>query len=48
MVRHADDMKVSHKNEKEVTKFMDYMTVIYGDNITVAKVKRNTSVRMDL
>ena len=29
VVWHVDDMKVSHKNKEEVTKFIEYMKGIY-------------------
>ena len=31
VVCYVDDMKVSHKNKEEVTKFIEYMQGIYGE-----------------
>ena len=48
MVWHVDDMKVSHKNKEEVTKFIEYMKGVYGEKIPVAIGKKHTYVGMDL
>ena len=48
VVWHVDDMKVSHKNKEEVTKFIEYMKGIYGEEILVARGKKHTYVGMDL
>ena len=42
VVWHVDDMKVSHKNNEEVTKFIENMKVIYGEEIPVARGKKHT------
>ena len=39
-------MKVSHKNKEEVTKFIDYMKVIYGNNMPVVREKKHTYAGM--
>ena len=41
-------MRVSHKNKKEVTKFIDHMKGIYGDNMPVVRGKKHTYIGMDL
>ena len=48
VVRHVDDMKVLHKNKEEVTKFIEYMKGIYGEETPVARGKKHTYVGMDL
>ena len=48
MVWHVDDMKVSQKNKEELTKFIEYMKGIYGEEILVARGKKHTYVGMDL
>ena len=48
MVWHVDDMKVSHKNREEVTKFVDYMKGIYGNNMPVVREKKHTYAGMGL
>ena len=42
MVWHVKDMKVSHKNKEEVTKFINYVKGIYGNNIPVVRGKKHT------
>ena len=41
-------MKVSHKNKEEVTKFVEYMKGIYGNNMPVVRGKNHTYFVMDL
>ena len=41
-------MKVSHKNKEEVTKFVEYMKGIYGENMPIVRGKKRTYVGMDL
>ena len=48
MLWHVDDMKVSHKNEKEVTKFINYMKGIYGNNMPVVRGEYKNYVVVDL
>ena len=48
VVWHVNDMKVSHKNKEEVKKVVEYMKVIYGDNMPVVIGKKNTHTGMDL
>ena len=45
---HVDDLKVSHKDSVELTKFALYMSKIYGDNITVNRGKVHDYLGMDL
>ena len=42
MVSHVKDMKVSHKKKEEVTKFINYVKGIYGNNIRVVRGKKHT------
>ena len=42
MVWHVDNMKVLHKNKEEVTKSIECMNVIYGNNMPVVRVKKDT------
>ena len=32
---HVDDIKVSHKNTYQITKFSSYLSSMYGDKLTV-------------
>ena len=41
-------MEVSNKNKEEVTKFVEYMKVIYGKNMPVVRGDNHTYVGMDL
>ena len=41
-------MKVLQKNKEEVTKFIEYMKGIYGNEMPVARGKKHTYVGMDL
>ena len=45
---HVGNMKVSHKNKEEVTKFVEYMKGIYGENMPIVRGKKRTYVGMDL
>ena len=36
---HVDDLKISHKDSREVTKFIKHFGDIYGDRMTVHRVK---------
>merc|ERR1711933_326410 len=36
---HVDDLKVSHKDPQEITKFADYLSGIYGEKLTVKRGK---------
>lgn len=38
---HVDDLKISHKDEKEVTKIKEWLRSIYG-NVTVSRGKKHT------
>ena len=44
---HVDDLKVSHKDPAEVTKFLLAMARIYGKGITVTRGKIHTYLGMD-
>ena len=48
VVWHINDMKVLHKNKEEVTKFVEYMKGIYGENMPVVRGKKHIYVGMDL
>ena len=45
---HVDDLKVSHKDPFEVTKFSTYLDGIYGDKITVTRGPLHEYLGMDL
>ena len=45
---HVDDLKVSHENLFEVTKFACYLQSIYGENLTVKRGKVHNYLGMDL
>ena len=36
---HVDDLKVSHKDPFQVTKFSAYLSSVYGKNLTVTRGK---------
>ena len=36
---HVDDLKVSHKDQSEVTKIIEYLQGIYGDKMKVRRGK---------
>ena len=44
----VNNMLIPHKNKKEVTKFIEYMREIYGEEMPVARGKKHTYVGMDL
>ena len=48
MVWHVYNIKILHKNKEEVTKFVEYMKEIYGENMPVIRGKKHTYVGMDL
>ena len=48
MVWHVDNMKVSHKNKEEMTRFIEFMKAIYGENMPVVRGKKHTNDGMDL
>ena len=48
VVWHVDNMKVLHKSKKEVTKSIDYIKVIYGDNMPVIRGKKHNYVGTDI
>ena len=43
-----DDLKVSHLNSSEITKFACYLQSIYGDKLTVKRGKIHDYMGMDL
>ena len=45
---HVDDLKVSHKDPAEITKFANYSAVIYGKALTVHRGKIHNYLGMDL
>ena len=44
---HVDDLKISHEDPAEVTKFLDYLEKIYGP-MTVNRGRKHTYLGMDL
>jgi hypothetical protein len=45
---HVDDLKLSHVNENEVTKTMNWLKSIYGEDMRVARGKQHDYIRTDL
>ena len=45
---HVDDLKVSHKSELEIAKFIDYLGKLYGNKITVKQGVVHDYLEMDL
>ena len=45
---HVDDLKISHKDSTEVTKFIKHFGDIYGDRMTVHRGKVHDYLGMDL
>ena len=45
---HVDDLKVSHKDPFEITKFATYLSSIYGPKLTVKRGKAHDYLGMDL
>jgi len=45
---HIDDLKVSHNDYHEVTKFSMYLGALYGNRITVNRGDVHDYLRMDL
>ena len=45
---HVDELKISHKDIREVTKFIKNFGDIYGDRITVHRGKVHDYLGMDL
>ena len=39
MTWHVDDLKISHKDEEELTRFISELGAIYGNKLTVALEK---------
>ena len=44
---HVDDLKVSHKDPKEITKFAVYLSSIYGEKLTVHRGKVHDYLGVD-
>ena len=44
----VDDLKISHKDSKEVTKFIKHFGDIYGDRMTVPRGKAHDYFGMDM
>ena len=44
----VDDIKIYHKDSREVTKFIKHFGDIYGDRMTVHRGKVHDYLRMDL
>ena len=45
---HIDDLKVSHKDDFDITKFGMWLEGIYNENMTVHRGKVNYYLSMDL
>ena len=45
---HVDDLKIPHKNKKEVSTFIIQLSRSYGDKISVNRVKVHDYLGMDL
>ena len=45
---HVDDLKVSHADPAEITKFANYLAVIYGEKLTVQRGLVHDYLGMDL
>ena len=45
---HVDDLKIPHKDSREVTKFIKRFGDIYGDRMTVHRGKVHDYLGMDL
>ena len=43
---HVDDLKISHKDEKEVTKFIKGLGETYGNKLTVTRGKVHSYLGM--
>jgi hypothetical protein len=48
MTWHVDDLKVSHRDPVEITKFANYLAVMYGDALTVHRGQVHDYLEMDL
>ena len=45
---HVDDLKVYHKDPYQITKFSSYISIIYGEKLTVKRGKVHDYLWMDL
>jgi hypothetical protein len=45
---HVDDLKLSHADENEVTKTIDWLKSIYGEDMRVSRCKKHGYLGMDL
>ena len=45
---HVDDLKISHKDSREVTKCIEHFRKIYGDRMTIHRCKVHDYLGMDL
>ena len=48
VIWHVDDLKVSHVDPKENTKFADWMKGIYGEKLTIHRGKNHDYLGMDM
>ena len=48
MTWHVDDIKISHKDSREVTKCIEHFRKIYGDRMTIHCGKVHDYLGMDL
>ena len=45
---HVDDLKVSHKDPYQITKFASYLSIIYGKKLAVKRGKVHDYIGMEL
>ena len=45
---HVDDLKVYHKDPYQITKFSSYISIIYGEKLTVKRGKVHDYIGMEL
>ena len=48
VIWHVDDLKISHVDEKEDTKFANWMKEIYGEKLTIHREKIHDYLGMDM
>ena len=48
VILHVDDLKISHKDSREVTKFIKHSGDIYGDRMTVHRGKVHDYLGVDM
>ena len=48
IIWHVDDIKLSQKDTFEITKFVHYLSQIYGEKLTINKGKIHNYLGMDM